>query len=193
MRRRLRETKPASSETNNNETTRAVRLAAPLRVTQADKRPPVREQVQSNQQRCRTAGAWPLDETLGHAAVLFEGFPENRTEGSDGDLKAIEGPSEQAFGRPAGKDEPLFGIEQQDAFFQTLEHAAYAAAEIGRGPRGVSHLRAQQAQLRLDSGELGRRRVRGGFRYGLAMTDEVDVFDDAAEVARDEAGQQRDK
>src|ERR1035437_6900264 len=111
-------------------------LPAPLRVTQADERPPVREEVQGHQQWGRAAGARPLDETLGHGA--------------------------------------------------------HAAAEIGRGARGVTHLRAQQAQLGLDGGELGRRRVRVEFRDGLAQTDEVDALGDAPEVARDEAGEQRD-
>ena len=97
-------------------------LAAPLRVAQADERPPIREVVQGNQQRRRAAGARPLDETLGHAAALFEGFPQNRTERSGGDLKAIDGTPEQAFGRSAGKDEPLFGVEQEDPLFQALEH-----------------------------------------------------------------------
>ncbi len=103
------------------------------------------------------------------------------------------GPSQQSFGRSAGKNEPLFWVKQQDSFFQALEHGADAAAKIGRGARRVAHLCAQQAQLGLDGGELGRSIVIVHFRDGLAVTDEVDALRDAAQVARDEARQQIDE
>src|ERR1039458_6300333 len=86
-------------------------LPAAFRVTQSDERPPVREEVQGNQQGRRAVCTRPLDEALGHAAALVEGFTQDWTQGSGGDLKANEGTPKQAFGCSAGKDERLFGAE----------------------------------------------------------------------------------